>query len=914
MKNIYSYWGKASPKKIEEGAKYHPAICHMLDVALVAQVLLERLDKLEIPLKQLLFSPLTCPKTQQIDWLAFIIALHDIGKISPGFQRKVPELCDFHDATLPFSRDPTEDEGNHGKVSYVALTDLLVDKAACEYDIAELLAHAVGAHHGKFYPVPETKNIGQAQWSTERSDIVEALREVFVLEWEDFPFPDDTLSAQFILALSGLTAVADWLGSNEADFRYVGTCTDTLEVYKKQRLPIAQRIVDTLHLQHFKLQAAIPAFEELFKFPPNTCQTHSLNIAQQLQGASLLLIETPMGSGKTEAALAAADLWMRKQQAAGIYYALPTQATANQMFGRIKSFLANYTADNNALELHLLHAYAALHEGYQELQSAAIYDPDEPKHPDKAAIQASEWFTGAKRGLLSSFAVGSVDQALLSAMRTKHMFVRLFGLAGKVVIIDEVHAYDAYTSQLLERLISWLAQLNTSVILLSATLPAKKRQALLEAYQPQAKFDEMPHYPCVMGVDQQGKVIAQSLSWLEKDQRNFQLKLLPKTKAEPWQAVRTLLAESLQDGGCAACIVNTVMEAQALFKSIEKDAAFADTLLILFHARFPIGERLEIEKQLENLFGKPEKSAGKRPKKAIVVATQVLEQSLDVDFDLMFSDIAPIDLLLQRAGRLQRHQRQRPKLFEQNAVLYCLQPDLSVAEPDFGMTGKIYAPILLQKTALVLEKPANQKILLPGKATDENGVENLISQVYDADIPITSLPHLEALLENDAFHNKLKTHQERSAAIQRLLPKPCADATEFFEDMHNDYTGDDDNTLEALTRLAPPSVSLIVLHKINEQLYLDANAQQSVSFQGNEKLNRTITQQLLHRTVRISNSDWVKYFQENSKMPTSWQKTPMLRYCYPAIFQDGELHTEAGILRISEAYGLELTNNNQWDV
>jgi CRISPR-associated endonuclease/helicase Cas3 len=498
--NSYAYWGKAvkpgdcAPQDIS----HHPALCHMLDVAAVAQALLENASD---TLRRLLLEPLNCPEAQKIPWLCFIISLHDLGKISPGFQRKRDKLFTLLPELYPFSVDKKGDESDHGKVTYAALTALLREKG-CDSDIAKPLANALGAHHGRFYRGVKLKKVscGKAQWPQAREEIVEALREVFGLEWQAFPFGQDSPAPDFILALAGLTSLADWLGSDAEQFGYVGNFAGDLREYRAQRLKIAQKLVRDLHFHPLSLPPAIPLFQALFPFPPNACQHTVLEIAATLQAPALLLIETPMGSGKTEAALAVADRWLRQKQARGIYYALPTQATANQMFGQIKQFLQHYPQDNG-IELHLLHAYAMLHEGYQELQAADVHGED-----TEADIQASAWFSGAKRGLLSTFAVGTVDQALLAAVRAKHLFVRLFGLAGKVVIIDEVHAYDAYTSQILERLINWLARLDCSVILLSATLPAAKRTAFLKAYHPAASLKEPPGYPCILGVDRRGQV------------------------------------------------------------------------------------------------------------------------------------------------------------------------------------------------------------------------------------------------------------------------------------------------------------------------------------------------------------------------------------------------------------------------
>jgi len=202
------------------------------------------------------------------------------------------------------------------------------------------------------------------------------------------------------------------------------------------------------------------------------------------------------------------------------------------------------------------------------------------------------------------------------------------------------------------RLMGWLAQCQTSVVLLSATLPAARRAALIRAFHPDAIIPQEVHYPCVIGVDSIGNVQGQAIEGIPEDTINMIPVVSP--PGDKIARIASLLSEKLAAGGCAACVMNTVGEAQGLYERVKQD--IADTQVVLFHSRFTLKRKLEIEADLLSHYGK----SGKRPEKAIVIATQVIEQSLDIDFDLMISDIAPIDLLLQRAGRLHRHERSRP--------------------------------------------------------------------------------------------------------------------------------------------------------------------------------------------------------------------------------------------------------------
>jgi CRISPR-associated endonuclease/helicase Cas3 len=320
------------------------------------------------------------------------------------------------------------------------------------------------------------------------------------------------------------------------------------------------------------------------------------------------------------------------------------------MFDRVDEFLSANAGKKN---LMLLHGKAALNKRFERLKYAArVYDDE--KRP--SAVVAEEWFAANKKhGLLAPYGVGTIDQALLAVLQTKHVFVRLFGLAGKCVILDEVHAYDAYMTTLMERLLRWLAALDCPVVLLSATLPRDKRLKLLRAYAgddlPEAEDVSYPRLTSV-AVGRPPEV-----RHLQADPDRA------RTIKPGWMDEGNLvetLRQALADGGCAAVIRNTVGLAQNTYLQL-RDALKAHGIDVeLFHARFPFGRRREIEDAVLKRFGKNGGPAERNQR--VLVATQVVEQSLDLDFDVMISDVAPVDLVLQRAGRLHRHTRgQRPR-------------------------------------------------------------------------------------------------------------------------------------------------------------------------------------------------------------------------------------------------------------
>ena len=300
------------------------------------------------------------------------------------------------------------------------------------------------------------------------------------------------------------------------------------------------------------------------------------------------------------------------------------------------------------LDLQLVHGGTLLNDTFQDLHLSGIHDPE-----TGGEIRAGEWFTSKKRALLSEYGVGTVDQAILPILPVRHNFVRLWGLANRVVLFDEIHAYDAYTGTLLVHLLRWLLALGSSVVLLSATLPPSIRRKLagvVGACLPEQEIG----YPrltvfCPGGVEQ---------SHFEADpERRLTLRL--QGIAPDLPSMHSALEERLVNGGMGLALVNTVQRAQELYQLFPEGEPLehegqrvgkrlADgTEVLLFHARFPANRRQAREDVVLEIFGE----GGRRNGTKILLATQVAEQSLDLDFDVIATDLAPIDLVLQRAGR-----------------------------------------------------------------------------------------------------------------------------------------------------------------------------------------------------------------------------------------------------------------------
>lgn len=573
-----------------------------------------------------------------------------------------------------------------------------------------------------------------------------------------------------------------------------------------------------------------------------------------------------MGEGKTEAALYLADYFQHQTSAGGFYIGLPTMATSNAMFHRVQEFLGRrYQQD--VINLTLSHSAAALQKDYQQTicRLEQVYDSE-------GKVAASEWHTARKRSLLSPYGVGTIDQGLMGVVRSRHQFVRLFGLAGRTVILDEIHAYDLYTGTLLERFLEWLALLGSPVIALSATLPRNTRQALLNAYAEGSGYPApaLPDvsYPRITSFSN-GNVNAESFPASEHVCRDLEICWV---KDEDWIES---LQDNLAEGGCAAVICSTVGRAQAVFDRLTEHFQVSQELG-LFHGRFLFIDRERIETKCLDNFGKN----GDRPSKYVLVATQVIEQSLDVDFDLMISDLAPVDLLLQRSGRLHRHTRDlRPQRLSE-PMLWVVEPTLQPnRKADFRDSGYIYDRHVLLRSWLALRERTS--IQLPEET------DRLIESVYDLEAAIPE--SLESQHQEDwqlslADYRAETEESHRAKANKVKLPPSRAENTP--DQFTRQGEEDDESTIAAVTRLGEPSLTTIFLQRTEEGLCFPTGKCDRIDINAPHSL--AVIRELLAHSTRISQKDIVKALLAQAK-PKEWSSA-LLRNCRYV-----ELDAEGGV-------------------
>jgi CRISPR-associated endonuclease/helicase Cas3 len=602
-----------------------------------------------------------------------VAAAHDIGKVSPTFYEKLRQACcpvpDGMPALEQINPQLETSWGGHAGVSQLTVKAL---------GSPALIPEILGQHHGFAPPVAGLRAsdaiFGGPLWQREREHLLQSLMTALSADW-----PEITSLPQ-ARVLAGLTSVSDWIGSGE--------------FFEDPSLPwqgSIDKAIDSAGIIPPTFRSDL-SFEAVFGFQPRMAQQQ---LIEQVGSPGVYILEAPMGLGKTEAALYAAYRLLETGQANGIYFALPTQLTSNKIYDRFNDFLEQVLAPDCRHRSLLLHANAWLLDT----------DMGEDGRPGGA------WFSQAKRGLLAPFAVGTVDQALMAAMNVKHGFVRAFGLAGKVVILDEVHTYDSYTGTLLDALVALLSDLHCTVIILSATLNQSRRQQILGRTLAANAYPLITACPDGQGVSElavESEAGSEVAILLQEDEQ---------------LAVEEVLQRA-DRGQQVLWIENTVPQAQQRYLDIAARAYELGIPCGLLHSRFTPQDRQIKEVQWVGCYGKQGR-AGRGETGRILIGTQVLEQSLDIDADFLVSRFAPTDMLFQRLGRLWRHaENPRPAGSHCEAWLLAPRLDNAIKGPQqaFGHSSFVYSPYVLCRSLEAWE--ARKKVRLP------EHIRELIEQTY----------------------------------------------------------------------------------------------------------------------------------------------------------------------------------------
>lgn len=688
------FWAKTQAGLLGQDlamARYKPVAHHLLDVAAVTDRYLAA-----NPGRSRRESVMTGLVPEAHSRLCTALAaLHDLGKISPWFQAQAPE---FWPTTILGKMPASARSINHWQATAVLLGDAgirgILDTKLPAFATSEQIVAAVAGHHGR---PPGDEFLGgnagfhQAAIGEICTGIARLLcREVFDLL---VPAPIAAPPAVHVEALSfclnGLITLSDWVGS-DCDVFVFEDPQMPLATYWPLALSRAESALRAKGLMPAKSRP-VPVLSDLSPRAgraPRPMQVAAGDVAIDT-GPQLILIEDGTGSGKTEAALLLAARMMAAGQGEGIYVALPTMATANAMHGRLDVAIGGLFEETavRPLSLVLAHGKASLAKALDNLaHGEAAGHPASDRREETVSERFNAWIGDSrKKAFFADAGAGTIDQAFLAVLPKKHLTLRQYALSGRILIVDEAHACDAYMGEELKTLVEMQARLGGSVIILSATLGAAMRRDLILAFArgrglkdrhagPLKRRPLSQAYPLLTryaGGTELQEIPVETLSALSR--------CVTIARLNDRAAGISLALEAAGRGASVAILCNAVDSAIAVHAALAMAGHPAERLT-LFHARFVLGDRMEIEQRVLRLFGpqsQPQVRAGQ-----ILVATQVVEQSLDLDFDVMISDLAPVDLLIQRTGRLWRHQRSgRPV---DTPVLNVVSPDfLAAADADW---------------------------------------------------------------------------------------------------------------------------------------------------------------------------------------------------------------------------------------
>ncbi len=940
------FWAKTDYQNEGTGAHdpawTHPLWAHLLDVAHTALLLWERAVPDVLRREAADALGLGEAEAEAGHLLSLQIGLHDWGKATPHFQsRHTPSRDTLEARGL---RCDGEDARHEHLTAALVHRQLQKERPSGEKFWAHLGA-SVGIHHGRLVDRSTWEAHARSatrggalgdprQWKAPQDDLH---REVAAVWRRRYPWPDPPRvpaepAPDWLLGLAGWTTFADWLGSISECFPPDVTPGDDLDAYLDQSRAGAESALARAGLAAPRPGLVARPFSELFEgFDPRPLQALVLDPAfPTASGArpTLTIVEAPTGEGKTEAALALAA---RQQDGrrGGLYLALPTQATANGLVDRAVRFLETAHAGGPA-DFRLAHGRAQL----LDVQRALIERPEALGEVDgDARVRTLGWFLSSKRALLAPYGLGTIDQALLGAVRGRHFFLRLYGLAGKTVVLDEIHAYDVYMQTIIGRLLGWLRALGAHVVLLSATLPARLRADLIRAWDPDSTGDLAPAdpaavpYPAVWTVADGRVALHAARDGQPLRAERTQRATLIRHDHDP-DAIAATVVEAAAAGAVVGVVVNTVARAQAVFEAVEQ--LFGDDLpaddVVLFHARFLQRDRARIERHVvghkaddgtwvPGRFGK-----GRPPGPAVLVATQVAEQSLDLDLDLLLTDLAPVDLMLQRAGRLHRHDRtDRPTAYREPEVLWLCPaaptdglPDVRSEDVPFGF---VYDPVVLWRTWRLLCSRQDPDGV--GRWSLPADYRPLIETVYPVGETVSSAPPPpDGLSAEGAERWAVSVKEGRGKRIKlaenaadQLIPA-SGDLRDLFSRSRRALHDEDDEAAHHTLRVATregDSVEVVVLFADDEGgLFLDPGLTETAPLTRPDpkaSLPTAAVRRLLGSSVRLSTPPIIGALRSRPEadVPARWREaakaTPTLRDMHLLVI--GKETTHVGGRRIT---------------
>ena len=788
-------WAKTEP--------FQSVITHGTISGYISQVLVRRY--LSSGTRRLLCAVLDLDEAGLEGFIGYLVSLHDIGKIEYNFQAKDPGMRTYLDSDPKYVSAFFNRNVRHEKTGQKIIKNYWTAQKEHRRAI-DLFSSIIGAHHqGKTGSVALTVS---ESWNELHVQFEREMKCKFIAA-NVHRLPNIKSDQKGVIGAIVLSIViaSDWIASGPAfaDAEMWIRRENAKEIILNKSEEFLSRsglrpCVTEWPEEFCALWPWIPSYGQR----PLQRQTEALFQSREVQ-YNLVLLEAPMGEGKTEAGLYAALRLASQWGKDGLYVALPTAATANQMVGRVRQLMALQDKDE---PVRLLHQMAWL-------ENTGSWET----HNTEEADGIANWLAPVRRGLLGQYAVGTIDQAMLAATTVKYGALRLLGLSNKVLVIDEIHSYEAYMSEIIRRLLEWCKALEIPVVMLSATLPPMKKKEMFAPYTAQNLSQS---YPLITAITADGNVRETVVS-ATTHCMTVKTTLLPALN-DP-ERIAEEAVKRVQDGGCLCVLMNTVKEAQAVYSALRQ--RYSGDLL-LFHAQFPAQRRAELEESCIHRYGKDK---SQRPAQSILVATQVVEQSLDVDFDAMLTAVAPMDLLIQRLGRVYRHSETQRPIGMRAPYMGVLIP----AEGEgFGSSEYVY-PTCLLKSSIRLLRPILE-IHIP------EDVAALVRRAYEA----SEVPPEELQLW---MENLIKEQVEAGASEQFLVNPPDRQYNALIDTISYD---DEEGLLKAATRLGEPTTRIALLEPpLFEKLqpYLKTKNGEVWA----EVWNKEIAEQVMLQSVSVTN-------------------------------------------------------------
>lgn len=781
--------------------------------------------------------------------IMFLCGVHDIGKIAPLFalgsktseQQKTFLLDNLNDTGLLndglISASYDRQVIRHCFSGAYFLQQWMQEFKGVKKKASKHLTASINGHHGEWKIVGRAtqKDLnkeyisGDNSWKNARDTFCSEMSDIAGLtneDWEKLSRTNLNMLAQMII--TGITIMSDWISSNSEFFPLL--LSGNINNIKDEPTRISKGIEKLSLPSNYNFEQPVSQDDilntrfNIHEAQMNNMQSMVFSLSRKLREqdeSALIIIQEEMGKGKTEASLIAAEN-MSYGNTNGVLFALPTQATTNAMLPRFTSWISTLAPE---LGFAMQHSSAKANKAYDAMRSYSHIDSNENELP-----HINIWFEGSRKGVLAPFTLCTIDQVLMMALNCRFIALKHLGIGTKTIIIDEVHSSDLYMTCFLNKALEWLAACNVTVIMLSATLSKEQCTDMLTAYYRGANalgedfdddyddyddddndissinFDDFSNeltYPSISIATKQG---LETYAIKRTDSpKKFNIMMRP-----GWDTDKIVanLYEKIENGGIAGVVCNTVNTAQELYeKALNKKKD--DTEIILLHSRYTAADRQKIESSLIDKLGKKRTIETGRPHKAIIIGTQVIEQSLDIDLDYMISYLAPIDLILQRIGREHRH-----PIHNDGRAKDLVKPKITIVGYDIkdgrvhldkGSTY-VYEKILLLRTLSVLSAYDDKTIYIP------NDIERMMDAVYNQDVPINAVGNEDQWEHelDEALTQYEQTKKSRIMQANRFILGSPSSNNDLISLTCNDKTQNDDENASGV-RLGIASAQAICL-------------------------------------------------------------------------------------------------------